>query len=128
LFDDVTQPLTMDFNMTYETLAVAGYNDEIKIYDVATKKLVNTLERSSSTQTNGHSSRIYCVKYNGGDKNQLVSGGWDDTLQVWDHRCPDSQNFVYGPHICGETLDIDADHNHLLCGSWRKNNTLQVSL
>lgn len=81
---------------------------------------------SSSTQVNGHSSRIYCVKYNGSDRNQLVSGGWDDTLQVWDHRCPDSQAFLYGPHICGETLDIDADHNHLLCGSWRKNNTLQV--
>ena len=45
IIDNVTQPLTMDFNYTFETLAVGGYNDEIKIYDVATKKLTNTLER-----------------------------------------------------------------------------------
>lgn len=45
--DRITQPLTIDFNRTYDKLAIGGYNDQIKIYDVATKKLINTLESRS---------------------------------------------------------------------------------
>jgi len=124
--DELTQPLTLDFNLAFDTLAVAGYSDQIRVYDVATKQLLNTLASSSSTSVNGHSSRVYCVKFDGAERNRLVSGGWDDTLQIWDQRCAQSQAYIYGPHVCGETLDIDAEHGHLLCGSWRKNNTVQI--
>ena len=31
-----------------------------------------------------------------------------------------------GPHLCGDALDIDPVHNHILTGSWRKNHVLQV--
>jgi hypothetical protein len=34
--------------------------------------------------------------------------------------------YIYGPHICGNSLDIDPNYNHLLSGSWRKTSTLQV--
>ena len=47
-------------------------------------------------------------------------------MQVWDQRCSESVGYVYGAHVCGDTLDIDAEHGHLLCGSWRKNNTVQI--
>ena len=33
---------------------------------------------------------------------------------------------IYGPHICGDAIDIDAVHNHVITGSWRKNNVLQI--
>ena len=33
---------------------------------------------------------------------------------------------IYGPHICGDALDIDPTHNHIITGSWRKENVLQV--
>ena len=33
---------------------------------------------------------------------------------------------IYGPHICGEALDIDGAHHHLLTGSWRKDHNLQI--
>jgi len=35
---------------------------------------------------------------------------------------------IGGPHICGDSLDIDPMHNQILTGSWRKDNPLQVSL
>ena len=35
-------------------------------------------------------------------------------------------SYIYGPHICGEAIDIDSDHNHLITGSWRKSSSLQV--
>lgn len=44
----------------------------------------------------------------------------------------DDEDFVFvnrlisGPHICGEGLDIDPVHNHILTGSWRKYDVLQV--
>lgn len=45
----------------------------------------------------------------------------------------DDEDFVFvnrlisGPHICGEGLDIDPVHNHILTGSWRKYDVLQVN-
>ena len=33
---------------------------------------------------------------------------------------------ISGPHVCGDALDIDATHNHLITGSWRKSNVLQI--
>lgn len=44
IVDNDTQPLTIDFNRNFDSLAVGGYNERIKIFDVATKKLVNVLE------------------------------------------------------------------------------------
>jgi hypothetical protein len=32
----------------------------------------------------------------------------------------------HGPHICGDALDIDPVHNHILTGSWRKTAVLQI--
>lgn len=39
----------------------------------------------------GHSSRVYCVKYSPNESNILFSGGWDDTIQIWDDRISNSQ-------------------------------------
>lgn len=47
-------------------------------------------------------------------------------LQFWDDRTPHAVRHIYGPHICGDALDIDAVHNHVITGSWRKNNVLQI--
>lgn len=32
-----------------------------------------------------------------------------------------------GPHVCGDTLQIDPAVNHILSGSWRKDNALEVT-
>jgi len=34
---------------------------------------------------------------------------------------------ISGPHICGDSIDIDPVHDQILTGSWRKDNALQVS-
>ena len=36
------------------------------------------------------------------DPNVLLSGGWDNTVQVWDVRAGQSVRSIFGPHICGE--------------------------
>ena len=34
----------------------------------------------------GHSNRIFCVKFDPSENNRIVSGGWDNTVQIYDVR------------------------------------------
>ena len=42
------------------------------------------------------------------------------------HPCKFCFRKFHGPHICGDALDIDPIHNHILTGSWRKTAVLQI--
>ncbi|XP_013405486.1 WD repeat-containing protein 38 [Lingula anatina] len=75
---------------------------------------------------NGHRLRVFALKFHPYEPNIFISGGWDDTVQFWDLRQKGSTRSLFGPHICGDALDIDPVHNHILTGSWRKENTLQI--
>lgn len=55
---------------------------------------------------NGHKSRVFSACFNPSSNHELVSGGWDDTIQFWDIRQPFSQRYIGGVHICGEGIDI----------------------
>ncbi len=44
IHDKQIEPLTIDFNKSCDRMAVGGYHEKIKIYDLHTKALVNTLE------------------------------------------------------------------------------------
>ena len=41
----------------------------------------------------GHRSRILAIKYHPLQSNIFLSGGWDDTVQIWDQR--DSHSLRY---------------------------------
>jgi len=49
-----------------------------------------------------------------------------ETVHYWDERAAHSQKHFAGPHLCGDALDIIAEHQVILTGSWRRNSTLQV--
>jgi WD40 repeat protein len=36
----------------------------------------------------------------------ILTGGWDNTVQFWDLRVGAAVRSFYGPHICGDSLDI----------------------
>jgi len=72
-------------------------------------QLVQSMERGMGFGPNssaGHSNRIFSCKYHPGDPNIIVSGGWDNTVQIWDARTGFSQRSIYGPHLCGDSLDL----------------------
>lgn len=54
----------------------------------------------------------------------LVSGGWDHTLQIWDTRVWRSVRSIYGPYVCGDSLDIRG--GVVLAGSWRHSHPLEL--
>jgi hypothetical protein len=74
----------------------------------------------------GHSNRIFAVTWHPTDPFTVVSGGWDNTIQVYDTRVGHSVRSLYGAHICGDALALSPDGSTLLTGSWRPDDCLQL--
>jgi COMPASS component SWD3 len=72
----------------------------------------------------GHSNRVFSLKYFPSDENILLSGGWDNTVQIWDVRANASVRSIFGPHLCGDAMDVHK--NTILTGSWRSENPLEL--
>ena len=82
--------------------------------------------RGSREEMDGHRNRILAIRAHPTMDSIFVTGGWDDTVHYWDERTSHSQKHFSGPHICGDALDIVADYQVILTGSWRRESTLQV--
>lgn len=54
----------------------------------------------------GHKSRVFSVCFNPKSAHEIISAGWDDTVQFWDTRQAHSLRFISGVHMCGDGLDI----------------------
>ena len=72
----------------------------------------------------GHSNRVFSLKFCNFDDNFVVSGGWDNTVQIWDTRIEMAVRSFYGPHVCGDALDVK--DGKILTGSWRQDHQLQL--
>ena len=97
----------------------------MRLYDESSRTLVSSLTGIHSDATPGHSNRVFAVKFDPRDDNLIVSGGWDNTIQVHDIRVGGSVRSIYGPHICGDSIDVAGD-GVLLTGSWRPDDQLQL--
>ena len=95
---------------------------KIRIYDDFTGKLITYLQ--SQDKSNGHSNRIFSLKFDNLNENVLYSGGWDETVYIWDIRMPSAVAYIHGPMICGDSLD--QRNSTILCGSWREKQNLQI--
>lgn len=87
----------------------------------------------------GHSNRVFAVKFHPLHPDLILTGGWDDTVRVWDLRSDSStasasfgpslevqqRHLLFGAHICGEALDVRGEHE-VLTGSWRAEDALQL--
>jgi len=74
----------------------------------------------------GHSNRVFCVKFNKSDQNMVISGGWDNTVQIYDIRYRGTIHSIYGPHICGDCIDIRHDGTTMVTGSYRNDDVIEV--
>ena len=122
--DTENQLYTVDYRRDARIFATAGKDYKVRIYDEATKVLTTTLCGGFGKITPGHSNRVFSLKFNPDDDNIIVSGGWDNTVQIWDLRVEQSVRSFYGPHICGDAVDVH--NNMVLTGSWRPENQVEV--
>lgn len=121
------QVYALDYNPEGTKFVTAGKDTAIRVYDEATKSLIVTMKGGlgySVRTTPGHSNRIFAVKVLNHDDNLIISGGWDNTVQIWDTRVGYAIRSIFGPHICGDSLDVVG--NRVVTGSWRPNHQLEI--
>lgn len=112
----------IDFSPDGTLLATAGRDTHIRIYDETTKSLFMNLKERGDLP--GHSNRIFSVKFNPVNPSMLFSGGWDNTMQIYDIREKGPVASIYGPHICGDAIDVRFDGYSVLTGSYRQDDAL----
>ena len=140
------QTLGLDYALDGSRFATVGTDYCVRIYDPETYKLTETLMggcvlliysyhymwRGSwrtdriNEEVMGHSNRVFSVQFHPHDTNVLISGGWDNTIQFWDRRAGCSVRRIFGPHICGESLDFSPSGDRILAGAYAKRDNLQV--
>lgn len=102
----------------YRSWAAAGRDHIVRTFDETTGQLIRSMDK--------HSNRVYSLHYALEDPNLLLSGGWDNTVQFWDTRTGTAQRSVFGPHLCGDALDVHpVTGAEFLTGSWREQEALQ---
>eukprot|EP00033_Pygsuia_biforma_P002418 GCRY01002681.1.p1 GENE.GCRY01002681.1~~GCRY01002681.1.p1 ORF type:complete len:369 (+),score=84.52 GCRY01002681.1:157-1263(+) len=104
----------------------AGKDGKVRVYDSTKYHRLSELSSGLGqvSVTPGHSNRVYALKPSEDNPAVVLSGGWDDTVQVWDSRLAKSVMTIFGPHICGEGLDVHG--NEIVTASWRKENPLEL--
>ncbi|GMH82792.1 hypothetical protein TrST_g4742 [Triparma strigata] len=125
--EEDNQIFALDFRPDATQFATAGKDTAIRIYDEQTKQQVVKMERGlgfGPSAAPGHSNRVFAVKFHHNDPNVLISGGWDNTIQVWDCRAGKAQRSIFGPHLCGEAIDLQGDV--ILTGSHRADDPLEL--
>ncbi|EDO44597.1 predicted protein [Nematostella vectensis] len=123
------QVLACSINFSADRFVTSGSDTKIFLYDEKTKQTVSTFQPSTSHLVmDGHMSRVFSVQFVPGEDHVFLSGGWDDTVQYWDTRVDAKHSIrkIFGPHICGDALDIHPMNFNILTGSWRKDDTLQI--
>jgi len=128
LEDSTNEVYALDYNSEGTQFVTAGKDTKVRIYDEATKSLVLTMDGGGGgqirTTSPGHSNRVFSGKFVPGDDNTVVTGGWDNTVQIWDLRSGAAVRSIFGPHICGDSLDVVG--NEIVTGSWRPEHQLEV--
>ena len=123
--DKPNQVYALDYRADASVFATSGKDYAVRVYDEATKSQVAKLASGwVGAPSAGHSNRVFALKFVPDDPQLLLSGGWDNTVQIWDLRINQPAASLYGPHICGDSIDIAG--NEVVTGSWRPTKQLQI--
>ncbi|KAM4624485.1 uncharacterized protein ACJ7VT_005333 [Polymixia lowei] len=121
------ETLCLSVSSSGERAVTGGSDSALHLYDLHTQQRLMTCRASSCrTVMDGHRSRVFAVTFHPEREREFISGGWDNTVQFWDGRQERAVRRIWGPHVCGEAVHIDPDRNHILTGSWRIHNMLEV--
>ena len=126
----------LDVRADGATFATAGRDGGVRVYDERTGRCATRLaggtDAGDDASFSGHADRVFGLRYLDEHADVLVSGGWDNTLRVWDARVADGRSVstLRGPTVCGDAVDAEPDGTGLdlrvLVASWRDRDAVQV--
>lgn len=114
---------SVDYSHDYKNFITAGNDISVRLYDENMKSLISTMKPYKFNEP-GHSGRIFCVKFFPNNASTIYSGGWDKTIQFYDTRTGKVANSIYGPEICGDSLDMTG--YTLASGAWSTGEQIQL--
>ncbi|XP_063220775.1 POC1 centriolar protein homolog A-like [Bacillus rossius redtenbacheri] len=121
------ETLGLEFHPSATRFATVGNNPLINIYSEDTHRLEQVHSPSPEPERlSGHSSNVLCVRFHPLDTNEFVTGGWDNTVHVWDLRQRSSVRHFSGVHMCGDAIDFSAAGSQLLTCAWQEEDPLQL--
>ncbi|GFQ77941.1 WD_REPEATS_REGION domain-containing protein [Trichonephila clavata] len=121
------QTLVNTFNSDSTCFAISGSDAKIQLHDTESGREIEVLQGTLDPEVmDGHTDRVYALRYHPTNFNDLLSGGWDDTVQFWDVRYPYSKKKINGPHICNNGGIEFWNEEKFLTVSWRRRHPLQV--
>ena len=115
--------MCLDYNKDGYMFAVASNDKKVKLYVENMKVYLNAMKAGGFNHL-GHSNRILSLCFHKKMNNLLASRGWDNTAQFYDLKSSQVVNSIFGPHICGDAIDLK--DNYLLTGSWATKNQIQI--
>ncbi|CAG9326245.1 unnamed protein product [Blepharisma stoltei] len=120
-FDQENQVFCVDYDLEGKYFAVGSKDMSVRVYDESTKTIIAEMQPGWGDVI-GHGNRIFSVKWR--DENTIISAGWDNNIIIWDVRAQRAVRAIFGPHICGDSMDIC--ENKLLTGSYNIKDQLQL--
>jgi WD40 repeat protein len=120
------QIFCLDYFRDGSLFATAGKDRVVRLYDEATKRLVQTLEGGDQKQCVGHSNRVFSLKFHPQEPHLVLTGGWDNTVQIWDTRRGHSVRSLWNCYIVGDSVDFSSNGSEILTGSYRPENAVQI--
>jgi WD40 repeat protein/cellulose biosynthesis protein BcsQ len=107
------------FNQDGSILASASYDNSIKLWDIKThsQDIKNKNQIAPKDTLTGHTYRLRAIAFSS-DGETLVSGGWDQTLKIWNiNRGNKSLKTLQGRNNWIFTVDVSSDSKFLASGS-----------
>ncbi|CAD8156533.1 unnamed protein product [Paramecium octaurelia] len=111
-----------EFSLDGDKFVIGGSDCQVKLYDCG--KLSKAPTTFVEGQSAVHQNRIFGMKFNQGDHNQLYTGGWDKMVIQWDLRQKKSTGYIFGPCVYGDSMDSKGFQ--LITASYRDEKQLEI--